>query len=275
MKALKNLVIFAAMLLPLTLSAQDIKENLKWTDLKNGIQTAYFQGELWGEPRYVAIVKYNPKRYSTQVLDAQRDQSASTDVLAARVGAKGAVNAGYFNMRELTPVTDISLDGKVLGRTTPGETFRVNGMVVIKDKKGHKISIEHREDATIDAIMEKSHAVISAGPLLLKDGVNQPGEDKGGFATGTHNRSVIGIDYEGNVWYIAVDGRFKDVCTGMSISDLTRLCRELGLKDALNLDGGGSTQVWTSVQGTLNHPSDNRRFDREGGRTVPNIIYFK
>lgn len=263
------------MFLPLALNAQSVKESLEWTDLKNGIQTAYFQGELWGEPRYIAIVKYNPKKYSTQVLDAQRDQCGPTDVLAKRIGAKGAVNAGYFNMRELTPVTDVSIDGKVLGRRSKGEAFRTDGMVVIKDRKGHKVSIERREDTTIDAVMAKSHAVISAGPLLLKDGVNQPKPDEGGFATGTHNRSVIGIDYEGNIWYMAVDGRFPGICTGMSIADLTKLCRELGLRDALNLDGGGSTTVWTSVQGTLNHPSDNRRFDREGLRKVPNIIYFK
>lgn len=275
MKLLKRLVLSLAMFLPLALGAQNVNEGLHWTDLLNGIQTAYYQGELWGAQRYIAIVRYNPKAYSTQVLDAQRDQCGATDVLAERISAKGAINAGYFNMRELTPVTDLSIDGQVLGRTTPGENFRVNGMVVIKDKKGHKVRIEARDEATIDEVMAKSHAVISAGPLLLKDGVSQPKEDEGGFATGTHNRSVIGIDYEGNVWYIAVDGRRKDYCTGMSISDLTKFCKELGLKDALNLDGGGSTQVWTSVQGTLNHPSDNGRFDREGGRKVPNIIYFK
>ena len=275
MKALKTLALSLAMLLPLALSAQSVKDNLQWTDLKNGIQTAYYQGDLWGAPRYIAIVRYNPKSYSTQVFDAQRGESGPTDVLAQRAGAKGAVNAGYFNMRELTPVTDVSIDGKVLGRRTEGEVFRTDGMVVIKDKKGHKVSIERREDATIDQVMAKSHAVISAGPLLLKDGVNQPKPDEGGFATGTHNRSVIGIDYEGNIWYMAVDGRFPGICTGMSIADLTRLCKELGLRDALNLDGGGSTTVWTSVQGTLNHPSDNRRFDREGLRKVPNIIYFK
>lgn len=276
MKTLKTLLVGLGLTLSLGLCAQEVKDlNWNWTDLKNGIKTAYFEGQLWGEPRYVAIIKYDPARYSTDVLDAEGENCGATDVLAKRVDAKGAINAGYFNMRKLTPVTDFAIDGKVYGRTTPGEEFRVDGMVVIKDKKGHKISIEKRDTTTLDRTIARSHAVLSCGPLLLKNNVVIPGPDEGGFATGTHNRSVIGKDADGNIWLIAVDGRFKGTCTGMSIADLTKLCQGLGLVDALNLDGGGSTQLWEKNQGTLNHPSDNRRWDREGGRKVPNIIFFK
>lgn len=39
-----------------------------------------------------------------------------------------------------------------------------------------------------------------------------------------------------------------------------------------NLDGGGSSALWTSTTGVISHPRDNRRFDHEGERTVPNLI---
>jgi exopolysaccharide biosynthesis protein len=49
----------------------------------------------------------------------------------------------------------------------------------------------------------------------------------------------------------------------------------IGLTDALNLDGGGSSTLWTRSAGVLNHPSDNGRFDHFGQRVVPNIIAIR
>lgn len=64
--------------------------------------------------------------------------------------------------------------------------------------------------------------------------------------------------------------------TGVSIPELAHLIRVLGGSDALNLDGGGSTTLWmeqTPDNGVLNCPSDNRKFDHQGERSIPNIIY--
>ncbi len=265
-----------AVLASLCLNAQTVTErDWHWTDLKNGIRTACLQDTLWGQPRYIAVVEYDPRIYGTFLLDAEREKAESTNVLAARAGARGAINGSYFDMKELTPVTFFSLKGNVLGETSPEEGFRTDGLVAIKDRKGHKVSIQAFDSAKRNRIAARNHAVLAAGPLLLKKGRRLTAEDEGGFETGLHPRSVIGKDAEGKIWMIAVDGRLGGNAVGMSISMLTTLCEQLGLVDALNLDGGGSTQLWTSVQGTLNHPSDNRTFDREGGRRVPNIIYFK
>jgi exopolysaccharide biosynthesis protein len=46
----------------------------------------------------------------------------------------------------------------------------------------------------------------------------------------------------------------------------------LGITQAINLDGGGSSAVWTNQTGVINHPRDNRKFDHEGERVVPNLI---
>ena len=44
------------------------------------------------------------------------------------------------------------------------------------------------------------------------------------------------------------------------------------MTQAINLDGGGSTTLWTKKTGVINHPYDNKKFDHEGERTVPNLI---
>jgi hypothetical protein len=82
-----------------------------------------------------------------------------------------------------------------------------------------------------------------------------PEKARAGFATERHPRTVIGTASDRRVWLIAVDGRNNALSLGMSFAELQGLVRRIGLVDALNLDGGGSTTM--VVQGTVvNHPSD-------------------
>ena len=72
-----------------------------------------------------------------------------------------------------------------------------------------------------------------------------------------------------------IDGRFKGQGDGATIAETAYIARQLGLTEALNLDGGGSSTLWTAQEGVLNHPYDNRRFDHEGERGVPNCIVVR
>jgi exopolysaccharide biosynthesis protein len=54
---------------------------------------------------------------------------------------------------------------------------------------------------------------------------------------------------------VTVDGRQPDYSVGMTFADLQRLCDRLELRDALNLDGGGSTTMVVKGQ-IVNRPSD-------------------
>lgn len=74
-------------------------------------------------------------------------------------------------------------------------------------------------------------------------------------ATERHPRTVIGTSGDGRIWLIAVDGRNKVLSLGMSFAELQNLVTRVGLVDALNLDGGGSTTMVVRG-GVVNHPSD-------------------
>lgn len=69
-----------------------------------------------------------------------------------------------------------------------------------------------------------------------------------------------------------IDGRFKKQADGASIYETAYICHMLGMTDAINLDGGGSATLWTEKTGVINHPSDNKKFDHEGERVIPNLI---
>ncbi len=88
---------------------------------------------------------------------------------------------------------------------------------------------------------------------LVKDwGPEMP---RDGFTTERHPRTVIGTASDGRIWLITVDGRNKALSLGMSFAELQALVTRVGLVNALNLDGGGSTTM--VVNGAVvNHPSD-------------------
>lgn len=76
-----------------------------------------------------------------------------------------------------------------------------------------------------------------------------------GFAETRHPRTMIGAAADGTIWLVTVDGRQPKLSAGMTLAELQSLARRLGLTDALNLDGGGSTTMW--AQGAVvNSPSD-------------------
>jgi exopolysaccharide biosynthesis protein len=75
------------------------------------------------------------------------------------------------------------------------------------------------------------------------------------FTDARHPRTMIGLDAQGFIWLVAVDGRQPDYSIGMHFADLQRLADRLDLTDALNLDGGGSTTMVVDGQ-VVNRPSD-------------------
>lgn len=85
-----------------------------------------------------------------------------------------------------------------------------------------------------------------------------------------HPRTVIGIQSDSTITLLVVDGRQRGA-EGMTRVELAWTCRVLGMKEALNLDGGGSSTMWSQRQRNINHPSDRILFVRIP-RKVANAI---
>ena len=106
---------------------------------------------------------------------------------------------------------------------------------------------------------QRAEAIVGGAGLLIRDG--RPITEWAvealtpGFAETRHPRTLIGTHADGSLWLITVDGRQPQLSAGMSLFELRSLAGRLGLTQALNLDGGGSTTMW--VQGRIvNSPSD-------------------
>ena len=96
------------------------------------------------------------------------------------------------------------------------------------------------------------HAV-GGGPILVVDGkvcVNSgPERFRSDVAYGSHPRSAVGIATNGDIILLAVQR------PGLTLTELAAVLVKLGAKDAMNLDGGGSTTLVVKGK-VLNAPAD-------------------
>ena len=195
--------------------------------------------------------------------------------IAERTGAIAAVNAGFFSMTEGHPSGLLKKDGMLLGGTS-----RPRGAVAFVTRNGATHVLFDRVTAGNDGYRTRMgtsrrdwsrapHAVGGAGLLLFNGRTLQDWTVEriaAGFDTTRHPRTLIGVDASGAIWLVTVDGRNPALSLGMSFSELQALSGRLGLRSALNLDGGGSTTM--VVQGkVVNHPSD-----PQGPRPVSDAI---
>ena len=250
----------------------DLRTGAELTPRK-AVKADGFYGTVHANGQSISFVRYNPDAFQTTVVGAEGDQADSTSALCLKSNAVAGINGSYFNMRELTPVTFLKDDGFVTGATTPGETFRTNGALVLNPEE-----LRFEACDTTDTF-ETDWEVLASGPILADEGqFIEYGEDSPGwesFYNRRHPRTLMGRDAAGGVWLVVVDGRFPGEAEGMTIAELTQLARSLGLTEALNLDGGGSSTLWVLPAGVLNHPCDNGRFDHEGQRIIPNAIVVR
>jgi hypothetical protein len=107
--------------------------------------------------------------------------------------------------------------------------------------------------------------VVGGGPRLLKAGRVAVAARAEGFAplpsffrsfvAGRQPRTLAGLRADGVLLLVTVDGRAPGWSAGMTLPEAARLMRSLGARDALNLDGGGSSTM--TVRGAVvNRPSD-------------------
>ncbi|AKT52339.1 phosphodiester glycosidase family protein [Arsenicicoccus sp. oral taxon 190] len=126
----------------------------------------------------------------------------------------------------------------------------------------------------------KGTTVVNGGPELVRGGelhvtqrrdgmhhADDPSFDYG-WVLQRNPRTFAGVDARGRTLLVTVDGRQVGEL-GLTIPEAAQVAQDLGLRDALNLDGGGSTAM--VVGGRLvTHPSD-----AAGERAVGDAIVIR
>lgn len=100
--------------------------------------------------------------------------------------------------------------------------------------------------------------LIQAGPMLLQNNqfVSATESFKPDVLDKRHPRTIMGTDGTRSFW-VVVDGRSSLHSRGTTIEETRWVAKSLGLTTALNMDGGGSSQlVWRGI--LVNSPSDGK-----------------
>ena len=91
---------------------------------------------------------------------------------------------------------------------------------------------------------------IGGGPALVRDGKAQP--VRVSKSNDRHPRSAVGWN-EKEIMFVTVDGRQPRLSNGMTLPELADFLAKLQCTEAMNLDGGGSAEVWMDGK-ILNSP---------------------
>ena len=256
--------------------------NGNWkTDTLDGmvLRQCQFDGkQLFASNQQIFVLEIPDTEHYTLAF-AHEPRRTKTSEMAKKHGAVAAVNGSFFDMEKHFPICYLRIDSVDIGENTPGKdtvnrkyyqygTLCLDSNRVLIVKTG---SSRHWEEAL------PYPDIMTAGPLLIWHDTLQYMRDDRTFVTNRHNRTAVGIREDGTVLLLVADGRFKQA-EGLSLTELQQLLRWLGCRDALNLDGGGSTTMYLNLgdyQGVINCPSDNMLFNHAGERGVSNAVLVR
>ena len=248
--------------------------NADWqvTTLEKGMicKTATFTS-LYGVPQQVSILEVSPKhfKFDVQVHGGMR----RTSEVAGEANAVAALNGSFYNMKVGNSTCYLQQEGALVDTTTAGIT-QSNGALYINKGKLKLMAWDKAQEQQFRRKPGKA-TILAAGPIMMIDGkaCSLEGLNRS-FVETKHPRSGVVLTKDKRVLLIVVDGRRKGQCEGVSIAEFTHLARVLGGRDALNLDGGGSSTLWHKIypkaDGVINTPSD-----KSGERKVSNSLIVR
>ena len=217
-----------------------VRKSGAWKPLDSGIEHRKITLER-SEPSYLFdlnLVRFGRNRVFPRIISSGQYQLKSADAktLGQRSGAVVTINANYFDEK-----------GKPLAflKTSIGEINRnVSKHALYTGVFGVRDSIPfivHRDDFQLTEAQE----AIQSGPLLLRQGTpvqTIPGAGR------YSRRAVIGIDKQQRV----IVGVTDTVLGGLSFAELQELFSrpewQLETTELLNLDGGGSAQLYIQTR---------------------------
>ena len=193
----------------------------------------------------------------------------------ARNGVPEALVGGFYARPHGTPLGELRTRG-VERRHVP---FHApwSGVRACVHVSGGAVGIARRD--TLGAAPRGD--LLQAGPLLVRDGTVVTGDDEGFSAgaaqfdsditRGRYPRAALGVSGD-HLIALACDGRAPDEA-GLSLDELAGVLVALGARDALNLDGGGSSSLICG--GELRNVSREKHgVELPGGRAISTALLF-
>ncbi len=228
----------------------------------------------------ISITLTEYERYGTKIYVAD-----VTLASAAYLKTAFANDTYGKNVTEKTSVTAeendaiLAINGDYYGSQERGYVIR-NGIVYRSSAKGAQVlciyadgtmKVVNDRDYTAEELVENGvWQAFSFGPGIVANGLISVGEnDEVGRAKASNPRTAIGLIDANHFIFVVSDGR-TDESEGLSLYELAEFMQSLGVKEAYNLDGGGSSTMFFNGE-VINNPTTNGKIKE---REVSDIVYI-
>ncbi|TCO74930.1 phosphodiester glycosidase family protein [Marinisporobacter balticus] len=225
--------------------------------INNRTEIKIFELTELGYRGYIAKIKlFDPKAFKVVLGKDTPGALETTSQAAKRKNAILAINGGGFYTEKKNGkmyaqlIGNTVIDGKLVEPFNgyPGDLFFAG-----VNKYGEVIgTVPHAEK---DIMNLTPYQGVSFAPVLLKNGKKQ--EISSEWKKTRHPRTIIGKYANDDLIVIVIDGRRGNWSAGITLERLQDKLLELGVKDAYNLDGGGSSAMYYNGR-ILNKPSDGK-----------------
>lgn len=164
-----------------------------------------------------------------------------TSSMSSRTGAIAGINGSFFSPRNREPMDLLVVNGHWHSQPARRPAFVLKGdgtASIVPPRRAQDIPLLH---------------AVGGGPTLLRDGRMSLAwwpRSIGGRAP----RTAAGLTWDGKVLLVTIDGRAKG-SVGATIREEARYMAALGAREAMNLDGGGSSTMVVGGK-VMNRPSD-------------------
>lgn len=216
-----------------------------------------FKLDELGYRGFIAKIKlFKPNTFKVVLGKDKLGEVETTSEAAKRKGAIFAVNGGgfYYETRDgkkyAQLIGNTVIDGKLV---EPFNGYPGNLFFAGINKDGEAIGTVPKTEKDITKL--NPYQGVSFIPVLLKDGEKLEIPDE--WIETKQPRTIIGKYANDDLIILVIDGRQNDWSSGVTLERLQDKLLELGVKDAYNLDGGGSSAMYFNGE-ILNKPSDGK-----------------
>jgi len=197
-------------------------------------------------------------------LTPQAEAGQSLPNMASVRGSVASVNASFFTKTFTTRGLTVSQ-----GEAWSGIGEQQNSPLIACDEKPRCVIQLHAPFELKPGWTE----VVAGTPWLLDEGKVRTAADDASCANlcaKTHPRTAVGLDASGRWLYlVAAEGRRGPVL-GLTLTELSQIMLQLGARNAVNLDGGGSTTMLLKGESLAARP-----FNEPELRKVANALVIR
>lgn len=120
----------------------------------------------------------------------------------------------------------------------------------------------------------RMQTAVGGGPVLLQNGEvkitnNEEWRFAGKAIDDKHPRTAMGYTKDNKLIILVIEGRNPGIAEGANLKQEAQLLKDIGCREALNLDGGGSSCMLVNGKETI------KVSDADGQRPVPAVFIIK